>query len=109
MLRHLALPRLRPVTYFGKPDPATGRIQHFAYLVTPYYQAATAWNRWGPMAWLSRAACWRLPGDGGAAWLPGGFLYEDVGPVARMGKGQEAAALIEEKLRAERPRGCPFA
>ncbi len=53
-MRYLALPRLTSIVYISEPDPKTGRIQHYEYLLEPYYQSPTFWNRWGPIALLTR-------------------------------------------------------
>jgi hypothetical protein len=108
MLRYLTLPRFFPLTFFSEEDGATGRIQHFDYLLDPYYQKPTVWNRWGPMAVAKWAMGIKLPGTS-ASLLPQGFLWEDIGPTARMGKGKEQMAEWEKHLKSARNSGCPFA
>ncbi|KAB5578136.1 hypothetical protein GE09DRAFT_1088621 [Coniochaeta sp. 2T2.1] len=108
VLRYLWLPRLSSIKFFTDPDPKTGRIQHLDYLVQPYYSAPTFWTRWGPEGLLTRLLGGNLPGSGGDKLMPQGFLFEDIGPMATMGKGKGEMEEWEERLRRERPSGCPF-
>ena len=110
VVRYLCLPRLAYVDFFSAPDPKTGRVQHLDYLVQPYYMAGTFWNRWGPEALLTRMLGGHVPGSGfgGEELMPGGFLFEDIGPVATMGRGKAEMAEWERRLRGERMSGCPF-
>jgi hypothetical protein len=109
VLRYLCLPRLTYVKPFTDPDPKSGRIQHLDYLVQPYYHAGTFWNRWGPEALLTRILGGHVPGSGGEKLIPQGFLFEDIGPAAAMGKNKAEMAAWEQRLKKERPSGCPFA
>ncbi|KAH8881709.1 hypothetical protein GQ53DRAFT_754156 [Thozetella sp. PMI_491] len=106
-LRYLALPRIAPKIYLSTPDPKTGRINHYDYLVEPLYQEPTFWNRWGPMALFTRLMGGYVPGD--TKFLPQGYLFEEVGPEAQFGKGKDAMQNWHDKMKAERPSGCPFA
>ncbi|KAI3392536.1 hypothetical protein diail_5547 [Diaporthe ilicicola] len=75
-LRFLCLPRLKPLIFFSEPDPHTGRIKHFDYLVDPYYNPPTFWSRWGPMALIFRLLGGKVPGAPGT--LPEGFVLTDM-------------------------------
>ncbi|OIW28160.1 hypothetical protein CONLIGDRAFT_634488 [Coniochaeta ligniaria NRRL 30616] len=108
VLRHLWLPRFGEKKIFTGPDPDSGRLQHLNYLVQPYYQSGTFWNRWGPEAWLTRILGGNVPGSGGEKLIPQGFLFEDIGPAATMGKNKAEMADWEQRLKKERPSGCPF-
>lgn len=108
IIRYLMLPRLSDVVYFTEPDPTTGRIQHLDYLVQPYYFNGTFWSRWGPQALLTRLLGGHVPGSGGDKLMPQGFLFEDIGPAAEMGKKTEEMRIWEDRLKKERPSGCPF-
>lgn len=59
---------------------------------------------------MRRAFGLKVAGDGGAAMLPDGFLFEDVGPLDKMGKGVDETArltrLAQTKVSAS---ACPFA
>ncbi|POR38739.1 Uncharacterized protein TPAR_01053 [Tolypocladium paradoxum] len=109
-IRYLALPRLSPMRYVADPDPKTGRMHHTHYLKEPWYTPATMWARWGPVAWVTRAAGGMIPGDGGAEMKPEGFLFEDLGPRCQMGQGYEETAQMEEQVRlvTTRTGTCPF-
>ncbi|KND88003.1 hypothetical protein TOPH_07382, partial [Tolypocladium ophioglossoides CBS 100239] len=98
-VRYLALPRFYPMRYVADPDPKTGRMHHTHYLREPWYTPATLWARWGPVAWVTRAAGGMIPGDGGAEMKPEGFLFEELGPRCKMGKGLEETALMEEQAK----------
>ncbi|EEY20995.1 conserved hypothetical protein [Verticillium alfalfae VaMs.102] len=106
VVRHLCLPRLFPKRYFSKEDPATGRVNHYTYLVHPYYIPATLWTRFGPMSWLTRAVGGFPPGD--VDMLPQGYLFEEVGPASEVGEGVEEMADGVEALRARKRGRCPF-
>jgi hypothetical protein len=109
VVRYLMLPRLSEVKYFSEPDPKSGRIRHLDYLVKPYYNPGTFWNRWGPEGLLTRLLGGHVPGSGGEELKPEGFRFEDLGPAAAVGKGKAEMAGWEERLKRERPSGCPFA
>jgi hypothetical protein len=90
-------------------DPKTGRYLAKTYAYHPYYVKPGFWNQWGPGALLFRAMGKDVPGMKGDLYQTNGYLHEEVGPKGMVGKGQEAMREWEEKLRAERPSGCPFA
>ncbi|KUI70729.1 hypothetical protein VM1G_05852 [Cytospora mali] len=106
-LRYFCLPRRGPKKFFSEPDPQTGRIHHFDYLVSPYYNKPTFRARWGPMAMLLRLAGGKVPGEAGT--LPDGFLATDLGPANKMGKGMEDMEVDIARMKKSRPSGCPFA
>jgi hypothetical protein len=108
VLRYLCLPRLSYVKFFSEPDPRSGRVQHFDYLVQPYYIAPTLWNRWGPEALVTRILGGHVPGSGGPQLFPQGFLFEDIGPAATLGRSKAEMTEWERTLRETRPSGCPF-
>lgn len=99
-------PRLRPIAYFSEPDPATGRIHHHDYLVHPWYNRASFWTRWGPLALATRILGGTVPGS--ERMLPEGFLITDIGPRDKMGKGGEAVEAWAERLKGERLGACPY-
>lgn len=109
VLRYLCLPRFTYIKFFTDPDPKSGRIQHLDYLVQPYYQGRTFWNCWGPEALITRILGGHIPGSGGEKLLPQGFLFEDIGPAATMGKHTAEMAEWERRLKKSRSSGCPFA
>lgn len=106
-LRYFCLPRLRPVVFFSEPDPDSGRIHHFDYLVSPYYNKPTFGARWGPMALFTRLCGGYVPGEAGT--MDKGFLATDLGPKNKMGKGMEEMEVDMARMKKTRPSGCPFA
>lgn len=100
------LPRFTPSLHFSEPDPKTGRIHHYDYLVHPYYNPATFWTRWGPLALITRVLQGSVPGP--AKWQPEGFLMREVGPAEKREKGVEDMIAWEQKLKVERTGGCPY-
>ncbi|EHK15613.1 uncharacterized protein TRIVIDRAFT_74437 [Trichoderma virens Gv29-8] len=109
-IRYLCLPRIYPAKFIGKPDPVTGRIQHYHYLKDPWYAPPTFWSRWGPEGLMRRAFGLKVAGDGGEAMMPDGFLFEDVGPRDKMGKGiDETARLARVAQTKVSASACPFA
>ncbi|KAM4057100.1 C6 finger domain-containing protein [Hirsutella rhossiliensis] len=108
-LRYLTLPRISPVWIVSGPDPTTGKLHHNRYLKEPWYVPATAWTRWDLQAWMTRACGGMLPGDGGPRMKPDGFLFDDIGPLNRIGRGAAEMARIEEVVRGEAARKYPFA
>lgn len=104
-LRFCALPRLYPVKFFSEPDPTTGRINHYDYLVEPWYNRPTMWSRWGPMSILVRLYGGKVPG---VSHLSEGFLAEDLGPANKMGKGLNEMRAEVGRLKQARSPGCPF-
>lgn len=125
-LRHLMLPRFSDFRSTSEhPDPVTGRLQLHDYLVDPWYNPATTWTRWGPMALLTRLLGGHVPGDvrsegliggkggkgdgGGTNYMPSGFVVSDLGPFNTMGVGMDKVGIEVERLRTARSMGCPFA
>lgn len=105
-MRYLMLPRLSAVRYFSEPDPKTGRVTHFDWLVEPHYVKGTAWNRWGPEGWIVRLLGGFTPGPN--KYSPQGFLFEDIGPDAKKGKGKAEMEEWEMAIQEQRASGCPF-
>lgn len=109
VVRYLMLPRLFKVDYISDPDPQTGRVHSLHYLMEPWYIRVTLWTRWGPEALLVWATGGQIPGDGGAEMLPEGFLYTDLGPRAKMGKGIEDTERWEQVVKTSvSGSACPF-
>ncbi len=77
----------------------------------PWYHRPTFWSRWGPLGLLTRLAGGTVPSrkTSGMTMMPEGFLFEDLGPLERMGKGRDKTEAEEARLKRERPSGCPFA
>ncbi|KAL2755651.1 hypothetical protein ACRALDRAFT_1071118 [Sodiomyces alcalophilus JCM 7366] len=107
ILRYFCLPRFGPKTFFSPQDPKTGRVQHYYYLVHPYYVPVTLWSRYGPTSWLTRILGGIAPGDSDGM-LPEGYLPEDIGPRNKMGKGTEEMARDVANLAGRNLGGCPF-
>ncbi|OTA08042.1 hypothetical protein A9Z42_0089650 [Trichoderma parareesei] len=109
-IRYLCLPRIVPATFISEPDPVTGRIKHYHFLKDPWYAPATFWARWGPEGLFRRACGLKVAGDGGEAMLPDGFLFEDIGPRNKMGKGVEETARLAKAAQSKvSASACPFA
>lgn len=106
ILRYFCLPRLSTIKYFSEPDPKTGRVKHFDYLLEPYYNPPTFWSRWGPMALVFKMMGGMIPGA--REFLPDGFVPTDIGPKHRMGKGAEEMETDIARMRETRLSGCPF-
>lgn len=85
-LRHLCLPRFFTSEALSDPDPKTGRIHHYRYMREPWYNPPTFWTRWNPEALITWVTGGLIPSKS-AEWKPEGFLYEDIGPRSKMGKG----------------------
>jgi hypothetical protein len=90
------------------PDAKTGRYYLNTYQSYPYYVKPGFWNRWGPGGWFVWAAGGKVPGSD-EKFAPEGYVFSDVGPRGMKGKGEKETRIFEEKLRSERPSGCPFA
>lgn len=75
----------------------------------PFYVKPGFMNRWGLEAWLTWFAGGEIPGTKGNLYLPDGYLFQEIGPDSMKNKGLEEMKAIEEKLKNERPAGCPFA
>lgn len=78
------------------------------YLAHPYYNKPGFLNRWGPEALFTRFMGGEVPSKG-SEYIPEGYRFEEVGPKIMRNKGAEETKAWEEKLKAERPAGCPFA
>ncbi|EFY84266.1 hypothetical protein MAC_09696 [Metarhizium acridum CQMa 102] len=111
MMRFFMPPRPTSRRYVTEPDPITGRMYSTHYVKDPWYNRPTIWARWRPAAWTTWAFGGMLPGDGGQEMKPDGFLFEDIGPKAKMGLGAEETRNIQEVVRvaAMASGRCPFA
>ncbi|KAF7895860.1 hypothetical protein EAF00_005875 [Botryotinia globosa] len=112
-LRYLSLPRPEwmRVRQVSKSDDkgVDGRYHSTDYLVHPYYQLPGFWNRWGPMALVTRVMGGFVPDNERSEWFTEGYSFEEVGPDRRRGEGRDEMRDTEEKLERERTPGCPFA
>lgn len=102
------LPRMFGVDYLSDPDPKSGRMHKLRYLKEPWYNDATIWTRWNPVAIVTRLYGVQIPGDGGAEMKPEGLLFEDIGPKSKMGRGNEEVERLEELARNRVSGSCPF-
>ncbi|KFG78344.1 hypothetical protein MANI_028664 [Metarhizium anisopliae] len=111
MMRFFMPPRLTSRRYVTDPDPITGRMYSTHYVKEPWYNRPTTWARWGPAAWATWVFGGMLPGDGGQEMKPDGFLFEDIGPKAKMDLGAEETRNIQEVVHAAAMASgrCPFA
>lgn len=111
VLRYLSLPRpdFMAVKALSELDTTTGLIYKNDYLVHPHYVKPNLWNRWGPVAWFVYLSGGDVPGSKGGLYEPEGYRIEEVGPRSLKGKGKKEMKVWEEKIREERPLGCPFA
>ncbi|KAE8443349.1 hypothetical protein EG329_001992 [Mollisiaceae sp. DMI_Dod_QoI] len=110
-LRHFSLPRpsfMRVRDIGDIPDPKTGRYHLKQYLAHPYYNKPGFLNRWGPEAWFVWYMGGDVPGSKGSQYIPEGYKFEEIGPSAMKNQGTKETKAWEEKLKAERPTGCPF-
>ncbi|KAF5022796.1 hypothetical protein F66182_5138 [Fusarium sp. NRRL 66182] len=108
VVRHLCLPRVARAEYISKPDQQTGRINSYHYMKEPFYVPCTFWQRWNPIACITRLSGGLLPGDGGARMKSEGFLFEDLGPEKFVGKGIEETRAFEEVVKTRAFGGCPY-
>ncbi|TGO27532.1 hypothetical protein BPAE_0040g00130 [Botrytis paeoniae] len=112
-LRYLSLPRPEwmRVRQISKSDDkgVDGRYHSTDYLVHPYYQLPGIWNRWGPMALLTRVMGGFVPDEKRSDWFTEGYRFEEVGPDRKRGEGGNEMRGMEGKLEEERTPGCPFA
>ncbi|CZR70149.1 uncharacterized protein PAC_20050 [Phialocephala subalpina] len=111
-LRYFSLPRpefLRVRGTSDNPDPTTGRFYLNNYLAHPFYIKPGFLNRWGPEAWFVWYMGGDVPGSKGSQYSPEGYSFQEVGPKIMKNRGLEETRMWEEKLKAERPTGCPFA
>lgn len=112
VLRYLSPPRphfMRVQVSTDDADPVTNNYYQNSYLAHPYYNKPGIWNRWGPIAWFKWLSGGDLPGSNGSLFSPEGYKVEEVGPASMKGKGGDEMREMEEKIRAERSTGCPFA
>ncbi|KAK8851945.1 hypothetical protein PGQ11_014424 [Apiospora arundinis] len=113
-LRHLSLPRFRPLIRHHSPgcespEQTDKRIHlNFPYGNYPFYIKPTFWNRWGPGAWAMWLAGGKLPGDNPETHFSEGFLFEELGPLNRMGQGKPEMEADIQRLKAKGMGGCPF-
>lgn len=64
------------------------------------------------MALFTRLAGGAVPGSGGdkgERFRPEGYLFEEVGPQRKVGKGVEEMKGLKERVVGARGSGCPFA
>ncbi|KAL8730333.1 MAG: hypothetical protein Q9181_004692 [Wetmoreana brouardii] len=107
-LRHLSLPRYRPVTRMPTPSPTNdGRINLPRVRMYPWYIRPTFKKRWGPSALLTRLRGGVLAGDD-PKFMPEGFLTKDLGPMGLVGKGHSEVDGEVRRLQEDGGRGCPF-
>ena len=50
-----------------------------------------------------------MPGSKGSLYVPEGYAFEEIGPSFLKNKGLGEMKEWQDKLREERPIGCPFA
>jgi len=96
------------VRQVSEPDPKTARIFLDSYVSRPYYNKPGFLNRWGPEAWFVFCFGGTVPNSAQAQFHPNGYLISEVGPIRFQGKGIKEMNDTAEKLRVERPVGCPF-
>ena len=108
VIRYLFLPRPWPQEHFSEPDAQTQRIKHYHYLKEPWYIPGTFYTRWNIESLITWITGGMIPGDGGSDLKPEGFLFQDLGPKAKMGHGLEDNARVESAIRAKVVVGCPF-
>lgn len=72
----------------------------------PWYNPSTFWTRWGPEAWARRLTGGFVAGD--EVHMPGGFLWNEIGPKATVGKGQKEMEVHVEKMKELERSRCPF-
>ena len=104
VLRFLALPRFRPLEKYSAPDPVTGRINHLTYLKTPYWNPEV--GRYHPVGWAMRALGCEMPKESLGSR---GYLFEELGPKAKIGQGAEEMEKQGARLRHPSRSACPFA
>lgn len=98
---------MRYISYTEEPDE-NNRFFLTQWEAAPYYVKPTLWNRWGPLAWLTRILGRPVPGDEGDKYYPNGYVIEDVGPKYFEGKGRKAIDEAMEELKQYRTGKCPF-
>jgi len=105
-VRHLCLPRLRPVQMTGIPSSEPGHYWARNWYSRPWYTKATRWARYGPSAWWRRLLNQPCPGDDG--YQPQGYDPQQIGPVALQGKGHEFIEQEKARLSGLTGSRCPF-
>ncbi|KAI1308316.1 hypothetical protein F5Y03DRAFT_393551 [Xylaria venustula] len=112
VLRYACPPRpyfLRRVYNYETPDPTTGRYQSQRWLGRPWYVKTTLLDRWGLpawMLWMNGTASSVVFDDG--KFIPEGYLIEDVGPLAYVGRGRDEMRGNVLALDVKSPLRCPF-
>ncbi|OCT54626.1 hypothetical protein CLCR_02983 [Cladophialophora carrionii] len=108
VVRHLFLPRLRPLDPLAKEDRKSGRLHPSQQTIEPWYVKDTAWNKF--LSYLT----------GGSQYLPGpkfkseGYLPEELGPAKFEKIAKDAVLKEAEAQRAYAAEGgaavlgCPF-
>ncbi|KAI0972380.1 hypothetical protein F4678DRAFT_59108 [Xylaria arbuscula] len=112
VLRYACPPRphfLRRIYNFEAPDPITGRYQSQRWLGRPWYVKTTLFDWWGLPAWMlwMNGTAGNVVFDEGK-FIPEGYLIEDVGPVAYVGRGRDEMRGNVLVLDAKSPSRCPF-
>ncbi|KAK2939766.1 hypothetical protein FoTM2_002986 [Fusarium oxysporum f. sp. vasinfectum] len=108
-LRHLALPRTRPVEIVANgPNPSTGLFNFPQKVFQPWYVKPTFWSTWGPRAFLLRALGGKVPGSQGERFHPQGYNLMTIGPEPQKGKGLEEMATAAGIIKAKGVATCPF-
>ncbi|KAI2733497.1 hypothetical protein CBS147332_512 [Penicillium roqueforti] len=109
-LRYLSLPRpyfMRFASSTEEPDE-NDRFFLTEWEAAPYYVKPTFWNRWGPMALLTRAIGRAVPGDEGDKYYPTGYSVADIGPKYFEGKGRKQLEETLVEFKEYRTGKCPF-
>ncbi|KAF5024515.1 hypothetical protein F66182_3455 [Fusarium sp. NRRL 66182] len=108
-LRHLALPRTRPVSILDQsPNPSTGLYNFQQKVFQPWYVKPTFWSTWGPGAFLLKALGGKVPGSQGDRFQPQGYDLMTIGPEPQKGKGLEEMATAVGVIKARGVATCPF-
>lgn len=107
VVRYFALPPLFEAQMLTRPDPKTGRMHGATYMKDPWYIRPTFLARWGPEAWIQRLWGGSVPGDADK-FKPEGFLFEDIGPERRMGKGVDNQVELKRLEAMRGPSESPF-
>ena len=110
-LRYLALPRptrLRNHWIEAGHDSHKRRYHLYNYLAHPWYIKPTLKRRWGLGAWTTRLLGYKVPGDDGDKYHPGGYTFAEVGPQALSGKGTEEMDKTRSRLILANRGACPF-
>lgn len=108
-LRHLALPRTRPVEIVANgPNPSTGLFNFPQKVFQPWYVKPTFWSTWGPRAFLLRALGGKVPGSQGERFHPQGYNLMTIGPEPQKGKGLEEMATAAGIIKAKGVATCLF-